>query len=64
MVENQKKQKVKFLRSDNRDQYTSLEFKEFLAGEGIEHQLNISRWPEQNIVAVCMIGHLQSVPTV
>ena len=51
MVENQKGQKVKVLRSDNRDEYTSAEFKAYLAGEDIEHQLSISGWPEQNGVA-------------
>jgi len=39
---------VKFLRSDNGGTYISLYFKEYLAGEGIEHQLTIPGWPEQN----------------
>jgi len=37
MMEKQKGQKVKFLRSDNRGEYTSTKFKEYLASEGIEH---------------------------
>jgi len=39
---------VKFLRSDN--EFTSLKFKEYLASEGIEHQLSIPRQLEQNEV--------------
>jgi len=50
MVENQKGRKVKVLRSDNRE-YTSTEFKAYLAGNGIEHQLSIPGRPEQNGVA-------------
>jgi len=41
-MENQKRRKVKFLRSGNGGEYTSSEFKEYLASEGIEHQLTIS----------------------
>jgi len=41
IVENQKGQKVKVLRSDNGGEYTSAEFKAYLAGEGIKHQLSI-----------------------
>jgi len=41
-VENQKGQKVKFLRSDNGSEYTSSKFKEYLASECIEHQLIIA----------------------
>jgi len=39
------------LRSDNRGKYTSSKFKEYFTGEGIEHQLSIAGWPEQNKVA-------------
>jgi len=42
---------MKVLRSDNRGEYTSIEFKAYLVGEGIEHQLSIPRRPEQNGVA-------------
>ena len=51
MVENQKGQNVKVLRSNNGGEYTFVEFKSYLAGEGIEHQLSISRLLEQNRVA-------------
>ena len=42
MVDNQKGQEVKVLRSDNGDEYTSKEFKDYLANNGIEHQLSVS----------------------
>ena len=45
---------MKFLRSDNGGEYTSSEFKEFLASEGIEHQLTIPGRPKQNGVVECM----------
>ena len=48
MVENQKGRKVKFLRSDNEGDYTSMESKECLTSESIEHQLSVLRRPEQN----------------
>jgi len=48
MVENSKGRKVKVLRSDNKDEYISTEFKAYLAGKGIEHQLPIPEQPEQN----------------
>jgi len=51
MVENQTKQKEKVLRSDNRGEYTSKEFKDYLASKGIKHQLSIPGRPEQNGVA-------------
>jgi len=38
--------KVKSLRSDNGGEYTFSEFKEYLASEGIEHQLSIPKWLE------------------
>jgi len=37
MVENQKGQKMKVLRFDNGGEYTSKEFKAYLARKGIEH---------------------------
>jgi len=46
--------KVKVLRSDNRGEYTSKKFKDYLASKGIKYQLSISRRPEQNRVAGCM----------
>ena len=50
MTENQKrrKAKVKVLRSDNGSDYISAEFKTYLTGEGIEHQLSIPERSEQN----------------
>ena len=42
---------MKVLRSDNESEYISTEFKAYLAGKGIEHQLSIPGWPEQNGVA-------------
>jgi len=50
-VEKKKRQKVKFLRSGNEGKYTSMEFKEYLGSESIEHQLSILVWPKQNRVA-------------
>jgi len=50
MVENQKGRKVKVLRSDNGGEYIFKEFKAYLAGKGIEHQLSIPGRPEQNVV--------------
>jgi len=41
---------VKVLRSDNRGEYTSTEFKVYLAGKSIEHQLSILGRSEQNRV--------------
>jgi len=46
MLEKQKGEKVKFLKSDNVGEYTFTEFKEYLVSEGIEHQLSIPRWSE------------------
>ena len=51
MVENQRGRKVRALRSDNGGEYTSTEFKEYLARHGIKHQLSIPGRPEQNGVA-------------
>ena len=51
MVKNQKRRKVKVLRFDNGGEYTSKEFKAYLAGKGIEHQLSIPGRLEKNGVA-------------
>jgi len=48
MVENQKGRNVEVLRSDNVGDYTSTEFKAYLAGKCIEHQLSISGRSGQN----------------
>ena len=45
---------MKFMMSDNGGEYTSQEFNEYLASEGIEHQLTISEKPEQNRVVECL----------
>jgi len=42
LVENQMGRKVKILRSDNGSEYTSKEFKDYLASKGIKHQLSIT----------------------
>jgi len=39
--ENQKGRKGKVLRSNNGGEYASTEFKAYLAGKGIKHQLSI-----------------------
>jgi len=38
--------KGEILRSDNGGEYTSIEFKVYLASKGIEHQLSVSGRPE------------------
>ena len=43
--------KEKVLRSDNEGKYTSTEFKAYLTGKGIKHQLSFPGRPEQNGVA-------------
>src|SRR3954470_17490663 len=48
MVEKQKGRKVKTLRSDNEGEFTFMEFKGYLAGHVIKHQLSISGRPERN----------------
>jgi len=50
-MENQTGWKVKVLRSDNGGEYTSKEFKDYLASEGVKRQLSILGRPEQNGVA-------------
>jgi len=51
LVKNLTGQKVNVLRSDNGGEYTSKEFKDYLASKGIKHQLSIPGRPEQNGVA-------------
>jgi transposase InsO family protein len=50
-VENQTGKKIRVLRSDNGDEYTSKEFMDFCAGEGIRRELTIPYNPQQNGVA-------------
>jgi len=42
MVEKQTGRMVKVLRSDNGGEYTSKEFKDYLASKGIKHYLSIT----------------------
>jgi len=42
MVEKQTGRMVKVLRSDNGGEYTSKEFKDYLASKGIKHHLSIT----------------------
>jgi len=53
-MENHNGRKVKVLISDNEGEYTSTEFKAYLAGNDIEHQLSISGRSEQNEVSECI----------
>ena len=49
-MKNQTGWKVKVLRSDNGGEYTSKEFKDYLASKGIKHKLSIPGRLEQNRV--------------
>ena len=51
MAEKSTGKTLKALRSDNRGEYTSLEFESYLKEEGIVHQLTIPKSPQQNGVA-------------
>jgi hypothetical protein len=51
LVENQTGMKIKVLRLDNGGEYTSKEFMEFCAGEGIRRELIVPYNPQQNGVA-------------
>ena len=48
LVENQTGKKIKVLRSDNGDEYTSHAFDEFYRHEGIKRQLTVPCTPQQN----------------
>jgi transposase InsO family protein len=50
-VENQIGKKIKVLRSDNWGEYTSNEFNDFCAREGIKRELTVPYNPQQNGVA-------------
>jgi len=50
-VENRTGQKVMVFRTDNGGEYTSSEFKAYLAKEGIRHELTVPKTPEQNGVS-------------
>lgn len=51
LVENSTKKRVRTLRTDNGGEYTSTQFKNYLKGQGIRHELTIPKTPEQNGVA-------------
>jgi transposase InsO family protein len=51
LVENQIGKKIRVLRSDNGGEYTSKEFMDFCAGEGIRRELVVPYNPQQNGVA-------------
>ena len=50
-MENQTGKKIKVLRIDNGGEYTSKEFMDFCAGEGIRRELTVPDNPQQNGVA-------------
>jgi transposase InsO family protein len=47
-VENQTRRKIRVLRTDNGGEYTSKEFIDFCAGEGIRRELIVPYNPHQN----------------
>ncbi len=51
MVEKSTGQKMQVLRTDNGGEYTSDEFRRYLRGEGIKHELTVPKTPQQNGVA-------------
>jgi len=51
LVENQTGKKIRVLRSDNGGEYTSKEFMDLCAGEGIRRELTVPYNPQQNAVA-------------
>ena len=51
LIKNQFKATIKILRSDNSTEYINMEFGQFLALHGIEHQTICVNTPEQNGVA-------------
>ena len=51
LVENETKQKIKCLRSDNGGEFTSKEFNHYCEEHGIKRQFSVARTPQQNGVA-------------
>jgi hypothetical protein len=51
LVENQTRKKIRVLRSENGGEYTSKEFMDFCAGEGIRRELTVPYNPQQNGIA-------------
>jgi transposase InsO family protein len=48
MVVNEMDSKIKCLRSDNGEEFTSKEFMDFCSKHGIKRQFSIARTPQQN----------------
>jgi transposase InsO family protein len=61
LVENQTGRKIRVLRTDNGGGYTSKEFSDFCAREGIRRELIVPYNPQQNGVARAML-HDQGMP--
>ena len=51
LVEKSSGMKVKVLHTDNGGEYVSKEFEEYLTKHGIQHELTVSKTPQQNGVA-------------
>ena len=51
LVENQTRRRIRALRTDNKNEYTSKDFDEYCRQEGIRRQLTLPYTPEQNGVA-------------
>jgi transposase InsO family protein len=51
LAENQTRKKIRVLRTDNGGEYTSKDFIDFCAGEGIRRELTVPYNPQQNGVA-------------
>ena len=51
LFENERNRKIKCLRSNNGDEFTSNEFNEFCEKHGIKRQFSAAKIPEQNGVA-------------
>ena len=51
MIEKSSGRKLKTIRTDNGGEFTSREFESYLKAEGVRHELNIPKNPEQNGVA-------------
>ena len=50
-MENQTEKKLRVLRTDNRDEYTSNEFMEYCSAEGIKKEHNVPHTPQLNGIA-------------
>ncbi len=53
--------KLKTLRSDNGGEYLCNELKDYLSGNGIQHQLTVAYTPQQNGVAKHMNGTIMDL---